>query len=121
MTPECVSIAEGLAADALAAHGFYWRDEGSRAPEVAGGPGPGNPLVFHTCIFYTSIIINYASFIVSVKCIFAHKFCISAFNLLQAHRPRLQWLRQHLGCPTRVLDIGACFGIPPLFFFFFCG
>jgi hypothetical protein len=27
-----------------------------------------------------------------------------------AHRPRLQWLRQNAGCPTRVVDVGACFG-----------
>lgn len=27
-----------------------------------------------------------------------------------AHRPRLQWLKQHVGCPRRALDVGACFG-----------
>jgi len=72
--PTCVSQVENLAADALAEHGFLWRDpEGSRAPVAEPVPRGSAPVA-------------------------------------TAHKPRLQWLKQHVGCPRRALDVGACFG-----------
>jgi hypothetical protein len=70
----CAAQVEALAFDALAAHGFLWRDpDGSRAPAAEPIPKGAAPVA-------------------------------------TAHRPRLQWLKQHVGCPRRALDVGACFG-----------